>query len=96
MATAEPLTPPWLRDYRDRVDPQLTPVQRLAFEVIWSWFDELWEGEQADSARLRDLCDEVLPLLEQIETSTGLDRDGAITELAARLRSIDLSVFIPR
>jgi chromosome condensin MukBEF complex kleisin-like MukF subunit len=96
MATAEPLTPPWLRDYQARVDPQLSPIQRLACEAIWAWFNELWEGEQVDSTRLHDLRDEVLPLFEQIETSTGLERDDPITELVERLREIDTSVFFPR
>ncbi|MDH3519967.1 MAG: hypothetical protein OEM49_05865 [Myxococcales bacterium] len=96
MATAEPLTPPWLRDYQARVDPQLSPIQRLACEAIWAWFNALWEGEQVGSRRLRDLCDEVLPLFEQIETSTGPERDNAITELVERLRAIYTSVLFPR
>jgi hypothetical protein len=70
-ATTEPLTPRWLDAYRTRVDPQLAPLQRLASEAIWTWFDELWEGGQVDASRLVDLQDEVLALFEQIETSTG-------------------------
>ncbi len=96
MATAEPLTPPWLRGYQTRVDPQLTPIQRLASEAIWTWFSELWEDEQIESSRLHDLQAEVLPLFERIEASTGRDRDDAIVELVERLRAVDRSVFFPR
>ena len=96
MATAEPLTPPWLRDYQARVHPQLSPIQRLATEAVWTWFDELWEAEQVDSSRLRDLQAEVLPFFERIEASAGQERDDAIVELVARLRAVDLSVFFPR
>lgn len=53
--TTEPLTPRWLDAYRTRVDPLLTPLQRLASEAIWAWFDELWEGGQVDANRLIDL-----------------------------------------
>jgi hypothetical protein len=95
MATAEPLTPPWLEEYQARIDPALTPIQRLASEAIWAWFGELWEGEQVDSARLGDLRNEVLHLFEQIEVSSGGRRDDAIVELVERLRSIDTSVFFP-
>ena len=83
MATAEPLTPPWLDEYRARIDPELTPIQKLASEAIWAWFGELWEGEQVDSARLG------------VETSSGQQGDDAIGELVERLRSIDTSVFFP-
>lgn len=60
------------------------------------WFDELWEGGQADADRLVDLQAEVLALLERIETSTGPLRDEAIVELVDRLRSIDWAVFFRR
>jgi len=96
MATAEPLTPPWLQDYQARVTPQLTPIQKLACEAIWAWFDELWEAEQVDSNRLRDLQREALPSFDRIETSTGQERDDAIVDLVERLRAIDVSVFFPR
>lgn len=96
MATAEPLTPPWLLAYQARVNPQLTPIQNLACEALWGWFDELWEAEQVDSSRLRDLQGEVLPLFERIETSAGQERDDAIVELVERLRAVDISVFFPR
>lgn len=96
MATAEPLTPPWLQDYQGRVTPQLGPIQKLACEAIWAWFDELWEAEQVDSSRLRDLQGEVLPLFQCIETSGGQGRDDAIVELVERLRAVDISVFLPR
>jgi chromosome condensin MukBEF complex kleisin-like MukF subunit len=95
-ATTEPLTPRWLDAYRARIDPQLTPLQRLASEAIWAWFDELWEGGQVDASRLVDLQDEVLALFERIETSTGPLRDEAIVELVDRLRSIDRAVFFRR
>jgi hypothetical protein len=96
MATAEPLTPPWLRDYRGRVEPRLTAIQRQASEAIWAWFDDLWEGEQVDASRLRDLQDEVLPLFERIENSAGQEREETIVELTRLLRAIDTSVFLPR
>jgi hypothetical protein len=96
MATAEPLTPPWLLDYQARVNPRLTPIQKLACEAIWAWFDELWEAEQVHSSRLRDLQGEVLPFFERIETSAGQQRDAVIVDLIERLRAIDISVFFPR
>jgi hypothetical protein len=95
-ATAEPLTPPWLNEYRARIGPELTRIQRLASEAIWAWFGELWEGEQVNPSRLVDLQDEVLPLFERIEASAGEQLDEAIVELVERLRSIDTSVFFHR
>ena len=64
----------------------MAPIQRLAAEAIWAWFDELWEGEHVDSGRLQDLADEVLPVLDSIERSSGHEQDDAIVELAERLR----------
>jgi hypothetical protein len=95
-ATTEPLTPPWLLDYQARVDPQLTPIQKLACEAVWAWFDELWEAEQVDSSRLRDLQGQVLAFFQRIETSGGRERDAAIVELVERLRAVDIAVFFPR
>lgn len=95
-ATAEPLTPPWLVEFQTRVVPQLTPIERLASEAIWAWFDELWEREQADSSRLGNLQDEVLHFFERIEASDGQERGDAIVELVESLRSIDTAVFTPR
>lgn len=62
------------------MDPRLAPIQRLASEAIWNWFDELWEGEQVSKSRLADLQHEVLPLFERIETSATQDLDDAIVD----------------
>ncbi len=78
------------------MDAHATPVQRLASEAIWTWFEELWQGGQVGQGRLGDLRAEVLPLFDRIEAPRGAQRDGAIVELVERLRSIDMSVFFPR
>ncbi len=49
-----------------------------------------------DSGRLRDLADEVLPLFDRIERSSGREQDDAIVEFIERLRAIDISVFFVR
>lgn len=94
--TAEPLTPLWIDDYRSRVEPLLSPLQRLALTSIWYWFDALWETENILEERLRDLQADVLELFDQIERSLPDQRDAAIVELDQRLQAIDRSVFSSR
>lgn len=71
----------------------MNPIQRIAIEAAWVWFEELWESGQVDSARLRDLVDEVLSLFERIEQGSAQERDEWIVELVERLRAVDMSVF---
>ena len=90
MATAEPLTPAWIANYKARLVPGLSPIQRLAVEHVWSWFEDLWDSEQVDADRLRDLMAEI-PLLEEIEDAPDA-RDPAIVRVVEALRSIDHDV----
>lgn len=77
------------------MEPRLTAIQVLAAEWIWTWFDDLWEREQVDPDRFRDLQADVIPLFERLDMAPVEDRNEAIVDLVGRLREIDQSVLRP-
>jgi hypothetical protein len=53
------------------VVPLLSPLEQLAAEWIWAWFDSLWELDQVLSEPFDRLREVVLPLLARIESTEG-------------------------
>lgn len=86
---AIPLTPEWIDAYRRRLEPVLRPLESLAMDHVWNWFDALWEEEQIQADRLEALRIEAMPFFEAVERAPdGGEREQAIVDLVRFLRSL--------
>jgi hypothetical protein len=74
----------------------LSPLQRLAAEGIWGWFDSLWEFEQVLGHPFAELCERVVPLLQRIDAGSHEERDALLVETIEFLRSLDFGTLRPR
>ena len=93
--TVEPLSAPWISEYRARIEPLLTPIQLLAAEAIWNWFDSFWQDDVSVEP-FRLFQNDVQPLFEPIESAGSVSqRDDAIVRLVESLRGTDLSRLAP-
>lgn len=82
MATV-PLTKPWIEEFRARVEPRLSRIQRAALGLAWEWLAFYWsvDGERPKKNHHK-LVDDSLVYFERVETVSGADMDAALCNLA--------------
>ena len=89
----EPLSRPWIKLYRARLEPSLSPLERVAMYYVWDWLDGYW-GEAGDSPKRNHhlFAQEALPFFDEVEQATADERGRAIVALAEFFRSLSPSV----
>lgn len=86
------LTRERISEYWDLLEPLLSPLQRLAMEAAWLWFERLWEDEQIDARTFHALDAVISPRLDEL-IFHARNRDDNIVELVAFLRGLDLGAM---
>lgn len=90
---AVPLTRAWIEGYRGQLDPLLSPIQQVAMEAVWEWFDSLWEIAQVPAEVFGQLQREAMPLFDRV--LVGPERDSPIVDLVEFLRNIGSDAVHP-
>jgi hypothetical protein len=87
---SDPLTSPWIRELKTRIEPRLTRIQRSALAYVWDWFERYWRADGEYPQRAHSvLVEELLPYFKRLEEAAGTDAaDIAIESLGSHLESM--------
>lgn len=87
---SELLASPWILEFRDRVEPNLTRLQRVALSYFWDWLDRYWQADgEYPKRHLHRLAEDLKPLIQRVEETAGTEEtDAAIEALVGHLQSI--------